>query len=99
MNNFAYLGVIRAGALHVLGAEDGATGSYRLTALRSSDVDPPETAQIPLDDYADHAVLVRGIARDGWIRAATVVEVAGPLVTFVIEAVFGDRAARRFPGG
>lgn len=82
MNANRYIGLVRNGALHVLAASGTAAGTYRLTAGDSED----EALDLTL--YEGMAVLVRGIAAEGWIQSASVVEQGGELLTAVVARVF-----------
>lgn len=88
MNNYAYLGVVQNGALKILAAESGASGSFRLTSILPQAAQAPESAEIALAPYEGLAVMVRGIDQGGWIYAATVVEQAGLILTVVAQALF-----------
>lgn len=105
MNNYGYLGVVQGGSVRVLVSEQGITGTFRLTAEPPGGKTPPESGQLVLMDYEDRAIMVRGIAQDDWIMAATVTETASAMLTLVVETLF-DRdfradpsQPRRFPGG
>lgn len=97
VNNYAYLGVVRGAAFQALVAEDRNAGRFRLTTIAPGATAPPETGEIPLGAHEQHAILVRGIARDGWIHAASIVDEAGPILTMVVAAVFGGAGLARTP--
>ena len=105
MNNYAYLGVVRGASFDVLAAEDARPGTYRLTAAVPGEDVAPEGDEIRLTDYDQRALLVRGIGRDGWIYAATIVEEAGAILTLVVSAAFSNEPGSPpptglvFPGG
>jgi hypothetical protein len=102
VNNYAYLGVVRRASLHLLAAEDGAEGIFRLTAVTLGSGEPPEHSEIPLGEDEDHAILVRGVASGTWIHAASIVDRAGPILTLAVDAQFSGGATPatlRFPGG
>lgn len=105
MNNYGYLGVARGGSVRVLVSEQGIIGTFRLTAEPPGGHAPPDSRELALTGYEDRAIMVRGIAQDGWIRAATVTETASAMLTLVVETLFaqdfapGPPQPRRFPGG
>jgi hypothetical protein len=100
VNNYGYLAVVREGTVRVLVSEEGIVGTFRLTAVPPGGNASPESREVVLTDHEDRAIIVRGIAQDGWIRAATVSETASAMLTLVIETLFAqDPAPRRFPGG
>jgi len=90
MNNYWYLGVTRAGRFLVLRSEPKVTGTFRVT--RSAPGEPPEPGETPLGGDEEVALMVRGIHRDGWICAASIVDRAGPILTAVVEQVFSPPA-------
>lgn len=91
MNNYGYLGVVRGGRFESLVTEDESAGPFRLTTKPSGDA-APEAGEISLKPHEGRALLVRGIADAGWIRAATIIEEAGLIVTAVAVATI-NRAA------
>jgi hypothetical protein len=90
VNNYAYAGIVRGAGFDVLAAEDGRPGPYRLTTVGPGDGSAPEDGEIRLSDYDQRGLFVRGIGRDGWIYAASIVEEAGPILTLILSASFGD---------
>lgn len=105
MNNYGYLGVVQGGSVRVLVSEQGIIGTFRLTAEPPGGNTPPESRELVLVDYEDRAIMVRGIAQDDWIMAATVTETASAMLTLVVETLFAQEFVvdpsqpRRFPGG
>lgn len=93
MNNNRFLGLVRAERLEVLAADGTANGAYRLTQVLPQSGGAPEAAEIGLARYEGMAVLVRGIAEDGWIYGASVVEAADEILTAVVAHVFMSGAS------
>jgi hypothetical protein len=94
-NNYAFLGLVRQGRFEPVLSEQTVEGPLRLTdALLGAP--KPESREIALTGYEGSALMVRGVAEDGWIRSAVVVEQAGPIVSVLTEMVLsGTRDPNR----
>ncbi len=91
MNLYSYVGLVRNQSFEILYAEDERQGSFQLTTTPVSGPDAPEAGQIRLIDLDGLVLLVRGIAADGWVHSAVVVEKAGGLAGVVSQAAFGRK--------
>ena len=96
MNNYAYLGIVDAGEVSLLAAEDRGAGRFRLTTAATGEPSPAES-EISLAAYEGRAIMVRGIAKGSWIHGASVIDEAGPMLTLVVLAAFESRADTSLP--
>jgi hypothetical protein len=87
MNNYGYLGLVSGGRMSLLAADDATVGEVRLTSVPVG-ADAPEDEELELGSYEATVVMVRGVASDGWIRSAAVVDQAGPILSLTALAVF-----------
>ncbi len=65
-------------------------GETRLTRIQMQAAQPPESDEIPLDEYEGKAIMVQGRGTSGWIYSAAVTDEAGPILTAVVRKVFGQ---------
>jgi hypothetical protein len=90
--NRQYLGRVEASCFKLL-LPAPAAGTYRrLTTMGRQVAQPPELQELHLNEYDDQIIMVRGYADDEWIWSAEVIEVAGPILTAVVEQVLGGAA-------
>jgi len=96
MNNYVFIGIVRAGRFKPLAAEHETSESMRLTTAALQPNQSPESGQISLVDYDGSAILVRGIDTGEWIYSAVIIEQAGAILTSVVQEVFslGEKATR-----
>ena len=52
----------------------------------------PERAELDLTEYEGQAIMVRGLNAGGWVYSAAVIDQAGPILTAVVQQVFGQPA-------
>ena len=88
-NNYVFLGLVRQGRFEPVLSEQAVAGPLRLTGALLG-APEPESGEISLTAYEGSALMVRGVAEDGWIRSAFVVEHGGPDP----ERADGNRAER-----
>ena len=82
------MGLVRQGEL-VLSVPSGRREmSVRLT-LAPSGAAVPESEELDLSRYEGQAIMVRGDDQGRWIHSATVVDVAGPILSAVVERLSG----------
>ena len=62
----------------------------RLTSMGMQVAMPPESEEIDLSKYEGQALMVQGHDGGGWIYSATVIDQAGPILTAVVQQVFGQ---------
>jgi hypothetical protein len=88
-NNDAFLGIVQLGQFHILTPSRVAGSSVRLTRIQTQAAQPPESKEIDLAPYEGQAIMIRGDASGGWIYSAEVIDQAGPILTTVVQQVFG----------
>jgi hypothetical protein len=95
VNLYTYVGLVTGESVELLLAEDGTSGTCRLS--RAAADAAPEQNALDLRESDGLIVLIRGIRRGDWICSAVVVERATELQSIVAQAALGRKP--RFPGG
>jgi hypothetical protein len=90
MNQF--LGVVQLGQFQILWPQELPGGSVRLTAINMQESVPPESKELKLTKYEGSAVMIRGHQSGSWIYSAETIDEAGPILTTVVQQVFGKNA-------
>ena len=88
--NDQFLGIVQNGAFQCLVPHRPSGGSVRLTRIQMQEARPPESGELDLTEYEGQAIMVRGHDDGGWIYAAEVIDQAGPILTMVVQQVFGQ---------
>ena len=88
--NDQFLGIVQLGQFQILMPARPVGGSVRLTSMGMQVAMPPESEEIDLSKYEGQAVMVQGHDGGGWIYSATVIDQAGPILTAVVQQVFGQ---------
>jgi hypothetical protein len=66
-------------------------GEPRFTTSAMQAAVPPESGELDLSEYEGKAIMVRGHGGGGgWIYSAEVIDVAGPILTALVQQVFGE---------
>jgi len=86
-NDTQMLGIVQGGRFTSL-APRGIVAA-RLTQIQMQEARAPESSEIDLARYEGDAILIRGVASGGWVYDAEVVSQAGPILTLVVERLFG----------
>lgn len=91
-----YLGIVENGEFVILSPTAELTspgsGSVRTSKLTIHDMtvaQPLETGQLDLTEYEGCAIMVRGYFSGDWICNAQVIDKAEPILTTVVQEVFG----------
>ena len=84
-----FLGIVQSGELQILAPESASGSSAKLTAMGMQAAMPPEGHQVDLGEHEGKAILVQGHGDGDWIYSASIVEVAGPILTAVVSKAFG----------
>jgi hypothetical protein len=61
----------------------------RLTSIQRQEARPPESGEPNLAEYEGKAIMVTGYIDSSWIYGAAVIDQAGPILTAVVQKVFG----------
>ena len=85
-----FIGVVKGGEFLVLDPPGTAGGTARLTRIPIQAAQPPESDEIDLAAYEGRAIMVCGREDSGWIYSAKVVDQAAPIITALVEKVFGQ---------
>jgi hypothetical protein len=85
--NDQFLGVVQNGIFQLLRPH---RGSVRLTGIQMQAARPPETEELTLTESEGKALMVRGHEGGDWIYSAEVIDQAGPILTMVVQQVFGQ---------
>lgn len=85
-----FLGIVREGAFEMLLPDYAPAGAVRLTTLKVHESRAPESAEVDLSKYEGQAVMVVGYDEGDWIYEAAIVDQAGPILTTVVDALFGE---------
>jgi hypothetical protein len=83
------MGLVRQGEL-VLSVPSGRLeSSVRVTRTPCHAAEAAEAEEIDLSQYEGCAIMVRGDDQGRWIHSAEVVDVAGPILSAVVERLSG----------
>ncbi len=85
------LGIVENGQFKPLAPTSQTGDKVRLTSLPAQAAQPPDSAELNLAEYEGGAIMVQGHHSGGWIYAAEVIDRAGPILTAVVQHVFGHR--------
>lgn len=88
--NDQLLGIVNDGKFQPLATGDTPSVPVRLTRIPMQASQPPESAEINLAQHEGQAIMVRGRNAGGWVYSATVIDQAGPILTAVVQQVFGQ---------
>jgi hypothetical protein len=84
-----YIGVVQLGQFLILTPDHAAGSTTRLTSIPMQAAQPPESAELNLAAYEGRTIMVQGHDGGGWIYSAQVIDQAGPILTAVVERLFG----------
>lgn len=94
MDNYrTLLGIVGNGKFRLLWPGTGLPGGVRLTSISMQEARPPETGELNLSEYEGCAIAVQGHDGGGWIYQATVIDKGGPIVTALVQQVFGHESS------
>lgn len=92
---YHFLGMVKKGEDPSKGLQlqllvpDSQYGNFRrLTSIQMQEARPPEAGEIDLADHEGKVIMVQGHDGGRWIYSASVVDVAGPILTAVVNMVF-----------
>lgn len=87
-----FLGIVREGAFEMLLPDYAPAGAVRLTTLQVQEARAPESAELDLSKLEGLAVMIVGYDEGDWIYEASIVDQAGPILTTVVDALFGEES-------
>ena len=85
-----FLGIVRDGAFEMLWPDYAPAGAVRLTTVQMGKGRAPESAELDLSKLEGQAIMIAGYDDGDWIYEAQVVDQAGPILTMVVDALFGE---------
>jgi hypothetical protein len=85
-----FIGIVKNGYFHLLFPRTYCqTSLRRVTQNGFQDCLPPEHGELNLVEFEASAIAVQGHDLNGWIYSAQVVDTGDPLITALVETVFG----------
>lgn len=84
-----FIGIVENGLLQLVFPPPESFTAVRLTTTSMQDSVPPENGELNLVEYEKAAIAVEGHASDGWIYSTSIVDTGEPIVTALVENVFG----------
>lgn len=70
---------------------DSLAGHFRrLSSIQMQEARPPEAGELDLAEYEGRVIMVNGLDGGRWIYSASIVDVAGPILTAVVNKLFGE---------
>lgn len=87
-----FLGIVREGAFEMLLPDYAPAGAVRLTKNQAQESHNPESGELDLSKLEGAAIMVVGYDDGDWIYEATIVDQAGPILTTVVDALFGEES-------
>jgi hypothetical protein len=92
--NEEYLGLVAPDGFYEVGPDGVQETPLRLTSIFPMEARSPESRELDVAGSAGYLVTVKG-RRDGqWIYAAEITEKAGPALTRLVLALFGEGVVR-----
>lgn len=83
-----FLGTVEKGQFHPI-VRSTLGKLARLTSIHRQEARTPESGELDLVAYEGRAIMVQGYHEGEWIFEAKVVDQAGPILTQVVQQVFG----------
>ena len=88
--NGIFLGLVENGKFKLLSPRPALPGDVRLTSISMQEARSPESGELNLTEYEGNAIAVQGHDGGGWIYSASVIDTGGPIVTALVQQVFGQ---------
>jgi hypothetical protein len=85
-----FLGVVMGGKFHQLEPAPRFPGDRRFTSMPVQESVPPESRELNFHEYEGSVIMIRGRNNGGWVYSAEVVDKAGPILTAVVQRIFGQ---------
>ena len=90
--NAEFIGLVRDGRFVLLSPRPALGGWVRLTSIPMQAARSPDSAELDLGEYEGRAIMVSGHDGGGWIYSARIISMAGPILTAVVQQVFGQES-------
>ena len=91
-----YIGIVKEGKFHILLPEPTISAPSLLTEINRIEAVAPEARQVDLTQYEGKAIAVKGILDSFTLYEASVIDVAGLVVTALVLKVFGNPPGFKF---
>jgi hypothetical protein len=86
-----FLGIVQDGKFQRLQPAPGSGGPARFTSIQPQQAVAPESGELDLTQHEGRAIMIRGHEQGEWVFSAEVVEEAGPILTAVVQELFGGK--------
>lgn len=83
------IGIVKNGLFTLLFPRPETRTQFRLTSTGMQDAVPPENGELNLVEYENSAIAVEGYSNAEWIYSASVIDTGDPIVSALVEEVFG----------
>jgi hypothetical protein len=84
-----FLCMVNEGKVTILLPESEAGNVVRLTEMPMQTAIPPEAQEISVKKHDGKAIMVNGQYGGGWIYSTEMVDLAGPILSALVQKVFG----------
>ena len=84
------IGLVKNSKFFPISPESGISDPALLTEIRTMESVSPENRQLNLIEYEGKAIAVQGHNQGGVIYESSIIDVAGPIVTALVQKAFGD---------
>jgi len=84
-----FLCIVKDGTTTILLPESKAGTVVRLTEMPMQVAIPPEAQEISVKRHEGKAIMVKGHYGDGWIYSTEMIDIAGPILSALVQKVFG----------
>ncbi|MHA1988362.1 MAG: hypothetical protein ACW98D_17140 [Promethearchaeota archaeon] len=84
------IGIVKDGKFYTRSPEPEISAPTLLTKIKVMESVPPESRQLILTEYEGKAIAVQGHNQGSVIYQAAIIDVAGPIVTFLVKYALGD---------
>jgi hypothetical protein len=81
--------MVNDGKLTILLPESEAGNVVRLTEMPMQAAIPPEAQEISVKKHEGKAIMVTGHIGGGWIYSTEMIDMAGPILSALVQKVFG----------
>ena len=84
-----FLCMVKDGKITVLHPESEAGSLVRLTEMPMQAALPPKAQEISVKKHEGKAIMVEGYCSGGWIYSTEMIDLAGPILSALVQKVFG----------
>lgn len=84
-----FLCMVNNGKLTILLPDSKAGNIVRLTEMPMQASIPPEAQEISIKKHEGKAIMVKGRYGEGWIYSTEMIDLAGPILSALVQKVFG----------